>query len=126
MASSIRAQALFLLLGAAAGFALGLFYDLLRPLRRRSADAFWDLLFCAGAAGLCFCLAMRAENGRLGSGQLMAALGSLGLYEQLVSPILSPIFEKSAALVGKVWKSTEKSTKNFYFLAKKLFQKTNK
>ena len=65
MALSIRAQGLSLLLALGAGAALGLLYDLLRPLRRRSRDGLWDLLFCAAAAACCFLLAMREENGRL-------------------------------------------------------------
>ena len=82
MTQSIRAQALLLLLAFALGAGLGLLYDLLRPLRRRTGDALWDLLFCAAAALGCFCFAMRSEHGRLGSGELAASLAGSLLAQQ--------------------------------------------
>ena len=90
----MAAQAFSLLLSGLGGIGLGLFYDLLRPIRRRTGDLLLDLLFCLGAAVLCFCSAMRAPTGRLGVWELGAALLGLCLYLSLLSPTLFPIFEK--------------------------------
>ena len=93
MELQLAAQAFSLLLSGLGGLGLGLFYDLLRPLRRRTGDPGWDLLFCLGAAALCFGFAMRAPTGRLGVLELGAALLGLCLYLSLLSPTLFPIFE---------------------------------
>ena len=74
LAGDRSAAALFLalLLGAA----IGLLYDLLRPLRRRAGrmaplfDGLFSLLSGFGA----FCYAMTADSGRLGTWELAALL----------------------------------------------------
>lgn len=103
MGASVTAQAIFLLLAAVLGALLGLLYDLLRPLRRRMGDAVWDLLYCAASAAACFCFAMGAPDGRLGSGGIMAALAGLCLYLHTLSPQLSPLIERIARRIGNVW-----------------------
>ena len=118
------AQARALLIACAGGAALGLLYDLLRPPRRRFGDTLWDLLFCFCAAALCFTLAMRAENGRLGSGELLAALLGLLAYWHLLSPPLRPVLENAAAKIGVLWINTQNLTKKVSEHGKKLFQKT--
>jgi hypothetical protein len=122
MGVDIRAQALSLLLGCALGAGLGLLYDLLRPIRRRGGDTLWDLLFCAAAAFLCFLLAMREENGRLAGGQLMSSLAGLLLYEQLFSPPLAPLADRSAAGISTIWIFSADCLKKIQKNAKKLFQ----
>ena len=122
MGLSIREQGLSLLLALGVGCALGLGYDLLRPLRRRSRDGLWDLLFCAAAAVLCFLLAMREENGRLAGGQLLSSLAGLLLYIWLLSPTLAPIWEQLAARIAMIWISGANCSKKIQEIAKKLFQ----
>ena len=80
MAQSIRVQALFLLLAAGLGAGLGLLYDLLRPLRRRTNDALWDLLFC-----------------------LAAALAGFLLYVHALSPSVAPVLERLTRGIGSIW-----------------------
>ena len=100
MGVSLRSQGVSLLLALTAGVGLGILYDLLRPLRRRCGDMLWDLLFCAAAAFLCFCLAMRAGSAALGTGELAASLLGLLGYLSLVSPFVFPIFENLVNRIG--------------------------
>ena len=122
MGLSIRAQALSLLLALGAGTALGLLYDLLRPLRRLSRDTLWDALFCAAAAAVCFLLALREENGRLAGGQLLGGLLGFCLYLHLLSPPILSTLEFIAGLGAKNWKATEDRLKIRQLFLKKLFQ----
>ena len=107
MALSIRGQALSLLIAFAAGITLGLLYDLLRPIRRRGGDTLWDLLFCFCAAALAFGLAMRAENGVLGTGELLLSLLGLLAYFRLLSPVCLPTFDSAAQKFGVFWINTQ-------------------
>lgn len=125
MAQSIRAQALLLLLALGLGAGLGALYDLLRPLRRRTGDGLWDLLFCLAAAASCFCFAMRSENGRLGSGELAASLAGFCLYTALLSPAVAPVLEGAARRIGKFWIFMGACAKKIQSHAKKLFQISN-
>ena len=100
MGVSLRSQGISLLLALAAGVSLGILYDLLRPLRRRGRDTLWDLLFCAAAAFLCFCLAMRSGSAALGTGELATSLLGLLGYFFLMSPFDFPIFENLAKRIG--------------------------
>lgn len=122
MGQSIRAQALFLLLAAGLGVGLGLLYDLLRPLRRRTGDALWDLLFCAAAALGGFCFAMRSDSGRLGSGELAAALAAFWLYARLLSPAVAPLSENFFCFPGRIRVKIAKRSKMKHNHEKKLFQ----
>lgn len=122
MGQSIHAQAASLLFACAGGAGLGLLYDLLRPVRRRSGDTLWDLLFCLCAAGLAFTLAMHAESGMLGTGEIAFCLAGLLLYLWLLSPLLFPIFEKAAKTIGVLFKKTQFFTKKVWVWIKKLFQ----
>ena len=124
MAQSIRAQALLLLLAAGLGAGLGLLYDLLRPLRRRTNDALWDLLFCAAAALGCFCFAMYGGSGRLGSGQLAAALAGFLLYVHGLSPSVAPVLERAACGFGSIWVFIGGQVKKIQIFEKKFFKKS--
>ena len=122
MGLPIRTQALSLLLALGAGAALGLLYDLLRPLRRLSRDTLWDALFCAAAAAVCFLLALREENGRLAGGQLLGGLLGFCLSLHLLSPLFLPTLERCALFWEQNWKSMKDRFKKRQLFRKKLFQ----
>ena len=122
MGLDIRAQALSLLLALLLGAGLGLLYDLLRPIRRRGGNTLWDLLFCLTAACLAFLFAMRAENGELGSGELLLSLLGLVLYMQLLSPLLLPFWERRIQKIGAFLRFAQETAKKVPDRAKKLFQ----
>ena len=122
MGLPIRAQALSLLLALGTGAALGLLYDLLRPIRRRGRDAVWDVLFCAASSSLCFLLALREENGRLAGGQLLGGLLGFCLYLHLFSPLFLPTLERCALFWEQNWKSMKDRFKKRQLFQKKLFQ----
>lgn len=122
MSVDLRTQALSLMLALALGAALGMLYDLLRPVRRRGNNALWDVLFCLCAAVGAFLFAMRSPNGLLGTGEiLLCGLGLLG-YFQLLSPVFLPIFGKTEHAIGAIWIFTQNSGKKVALFAKKLFQ----
>ena len=122
MGLPIRAQALSLLLALGTGAALGLLYDLLRPIRRRGRDAVWDVLFCAASSSLCFLLALREETGRLAGGQLLGGLLGFCLYLHLLSPLFLPTLERCALFWEQNWKSMKDRFKKRQLFRKKLFQ----
>ena len=124
MAQSIRVQALFLLLAAGLGAGLGLLYDLLRPLRRRTNDALWDLLFCLAAALGCFCFAMYSGSGRLGSGELATALAGFLLYVHALSPSVAPVLERLTRRIGNIWIFMGGRLKKIQIYEKKFFKKS--
>lgn len=99
MGIELEGQALRLLLAAGGGFGLGLFYDLLRPVRRRlGRPAGWllDLLFCLGAGAGAFVYAMGAGSGRMGLWELAAALLGFAVYMNTLS---GPVFRALSALL---------------------------
>ncbi len=122
MALSIRAQALSLLLAFGLGLGLGLLYDLLRPIRQRGGDALWDVVFCLSAACLAFFLAMRAETGVLGTGELLLSLLGLLAYFHFLSPVCLPVLERLCLKIGVLLTNTQVLIKKVGFSAKKLFQ----
>ena len=121
MAQSVRAQGLSLLAACSLGVGLGLLYDLLRPLRRRSRDWIWDTLFCLAAAALGFCFALRADSGRLGSGELLCILVGFVIYIHFLSPLLFPEFENFALFCDRTLEKSRIFLKKLRNLAKKLF-----
>lgn len=123
MTLSIRAQTLSLLLAFGLGLGLGLLYDLLRPIRRRGGDTLWDGLFCLCAAGAAFFLAMRAENGVLGTGELLMNLLGLLAYFHFLSPACLPAMEALVSEIGVLLVNAQLLIKKVGFSAKKLFQK---
>jgi len=118
----LRAQALSLMLACALGMALGLLYDLLRPVRRHGNNTLWDVLFCLCAAVGAFLYAMRSPDGMLGTGEiLLCGLGLLS-YFHLLSPLFLPVFVKLDRVIGAIWIFTQNSGKKVALFAKKLFQ----
>ncbi|MBQ3702107.1 MAG: hypothetical protein II885_05050 [Oscillospiraceae bacterium] len=122
MELSICAQAVSLLFACGLGAGLGLLYDLLRPIRRRFGNGFWDFLFCLCSAASAFLFAMRSENGMLGTGEVLLALLSLLLYFQLLSPFLLPHLDACVRKIGVLCVNTQNSAKKVRRSVKKLFQ----
>ncbi len=119
-------QALALALAFGLGLGTGLLYDLLRPLRRRGGKllaAAADAVFALVSAFLLFLFAMQADNGRLGTWELAAALLGFLLYMHALSPAVLPILEKLYQITGKSLRSLEKNLKKIQNLLKRLFPK---
>ena len=122
MGVDLSAQALSLLLACALGAALGLLYDLMRPVRRHGSSMLWDVLFCLCAASGAFLYAMRSPGGMLGTAEiLLCGLGLLS-YFHLLSPFFYPLFVKLDHAIGAIWIFTQNSGKKVLLFAKKLFQ----
>ena len=126
MEIDIRRQALWLAAAFALGAALGLCYDILRPLRRKCGtvgaagiDFVFALLSCAGL----FVFSMSADSGRLGLWELCAALlGFLGYIYTLSDYIfnaLDRVFSIFLNVCGKIKKFLEIIPNS----AKKVFKK---
>ena len=82
------------------------------------------LLFCLCAALLAFLMAMRSENGALGTGEILLSLLGLLAYFRLLSPLFLPAFDSAAAEIGVLLSNTQVFAKKFVSRAKKLFQKS--
>ena len=125
MALSLKLQALALLYFFSGGLALGLIYDLFRPIRRRLSDWAPDILFCLAAAVIFFILAMSAGSGRLGTWELMSTLLAFCLYINYLSPFMLPIFENAVRILTYLITSFQNIITKYFHIAKKFFQKTN-
>ena len=123
MELSLGAQAIALLYFFFGGIALGLIYDLLRPIRRRGSDWAPDILFCLAAAILFFILAMGAGNGQFGTWELMSALLAFCLYINLFSPLVLPCFEMADRILANIMMSFQNQISKCRDIAKKFFQK---
>ena len=122
----VEEQALALALAFGLGLGTGLLYDLLRPLRRRGGKllaAAADAVFALVSAFLLFLFAMQADNGRLGTWELAAALLGFLLYMHALSPVMLPVLESLYQLTGKSLRSLEKNLKKIQNLLKRLFPK---
>lgn len=120
MELSISGQLLSLLLFAVLGLALGIIYDLLRPLRYFShTGLIWDIIFCAAGAVGFFTLGM--HSGRPDIWGIAAALICFCLYINLLSPLLLPVFLDIFKFMHKVQKSFFLSFRKLLFFVKKFF-----
>ena len=125
MSVDLRVQSLSLLLACALGAALGLLYDLMRPVRRHGSSTLWDVLFCLCAASGAFLYAMRSPGGMLGTAEiLLCGLGLLS-YFHLLSPFCLPLFVKLDRAIGAIWIFTQNLGKKVALSAKKLFQNSS-
>lgn len=126
MEIDIRRQALLLAAAFALGAALGLCYDILRPMRRKCGavgaagiDFVFALLSCAGL----FVFSMSADSGRLGLWELCAALlGFLG-YTYTLSDLVFPLLDRSFAFILNVCGKIKNFLKIVLNSAKKVFKK---
>ena len=129
MGVELRGQALALLWAVALGLAIGLCYDLLRPIRYwagRVLGALLDVLFCLLAGGGAFLYAMGADNGRLGLWELGAMLLGFLFYLHFPSRLLLPIFSALADLCLKIMASCKKILDKCVFSLKRFFQNVRK
>ena len=95
METQLSRQGLALLAALLMGVGIGVIYDMLRPVRRRTgrfAGAALDVLFCAASGCAAFAYAMGAGDGRLGLWELAAALVGFLLYMHTLSESLLRLF----------------------------------
>ncbi len=92
------------------GLALGLLYDLLRPLRHRAGRAapLLDLLFSLLAGASSFLFAMRAPGGRMGLWELAAALLGFLLWEHYLCRVKQGLWAFLAQIRAKKEKTKPK------------------
>lgn len=112
-----------LLLALFMGAGLGILYDALRPVRRktgRAGGAVLDTLFCMAAAAAVFIYAMGADSGRLGIWELASALiGFLVYMHTLSGPVLRvftallELFCEAVAACKKIVRRLSVSAKKF-------------
>lgn len=124
MELSLNEQALALLYFFSGGLALGIVYDMLRPIRRRlSAGWIPDILFCAIAAAASFVMAMSAGSGRVGTWELMSTLLGFCLYINCASRFILPLFDKAIHILETIFISLKTLIKKISLHAKKILSK---
>ena len=115
-------QARALLLALLMGAGLGVLYDALRPLRRRTgrvAGGLLDALFCAAAGAAAFVYAMGADNGRLGLWELSAALIGFLIYMHTLSAAVLGVFTALLDLLCRAAVLCKKAALRLHASAKK-------
>ena len=111
------------------GPALGLVYDLLRPLRHRAGPLpalGLDLLYALFTGGSCFFFAMSAGNGRMGLWELTASLLGFLLYLHTLSPKFLRFWEASLRGGWSIIGFCKKRLKKSWIFVKKHFQNLSK
>lgn len=120
MELEIRQQALGLLCFFCLGLALGLLYDLLRPIRYRCKRAFIpDFVFCTLAAAAAFLLSM--QSGRPETWNILLCLAAFCLYINLISPVILPIILQIFEGIYRLLYSIVQNLKIFTLNVKKFF-----
>lgn len=102
METFIRRQAFLIIFSFGLGAFLGIFYDLIRPLRRRFGvfgRALTDFVFCLGSASALFLFSMSAGNGKLGLWELCSALAGFLNYIYTVSDRVFAFFDGNLELL---------------------------
>ena len=119
-------QALALALALLLGLGTGLLYDMLRPLRRRGGKplaAAADAAFAFASAFGLFVFAMQADNGRLGTWELAAALLGFLLYMHSLRLLVLPVLDKIFQILGKGLGVLRENLKKIQNCLKSLFPK---
>ena len=122
-------QARSLLLALGLGICLGLLYDLLRPIRRRTgpvSGTLLDLLFCLLSGAAAFVYAMGSAIGRLGLWELSCTLLAFLLYLHTLSGPVLRLFTAVLDLILKLMGPCKKGIKKTALSAKNSFQKVRK
>lgn len=115
MEIAVGAQALGLALAFVMGAALGVLYDMLRPLRRRSGRggaAALDVLYMLLCGVLSFMFAMSAGSGRLGVWELAATLAGFAGYMYTLSSAVFPLLDGAVAAIDRLLKRIKHRTEN--------------
>ena len=126
MEISNRKQALLLAAAFTLGAALGLCYDILRPLRRKCGavgTAVIDFLFALLSAVALFVFSMSAGSGRLGLWELGAALLGFLSYIYTLSDAVFPVFDRVFIFFLNVCGKIKNFLKTSLNSAKKVFKK---
>lgn len=129
MEQSLEIQALRLLLGFVMGAALGLGYDCLRPLRRRSARmgaAALDVAFSFFAGLLAFLFAMGAGSGRMGLWELASAFLGFTGYMYALSDAVFAALDGAYTAAARMTARVKNFIKKIAQTAKFLFPKARK
>lgn len=119
-------QAMALARALLLGLGTGLLYDLLRPLRRlggKPLAAAADAVFAFASAFGLFVFAMQADNGRLGTWELAAALLGFLLYMHSISLLVLPVLDKIFQILGKGLRAVRNNLKKIQKRLKSLFPK---
>lgn len=120
MELSLSAQAVSLGLFAALGLALGLLYDLLRPLRYSGfGGLLWDIVFCVAAGAGCFVLSMIST--RPGIWDMGSACLGFCIYINFLSPLFLPRLLDFFSFIFRIGSLFLAKTKKFITFAKKSF-----
>ena len=104
----IALQARGLWVSALAGLGVGLFYDLLRILRRRRGGAVWsaalDLLFWAGVGWTLWAVTLWAGDGKVRAWHAIAIGVGCAVYLMVFSPLLLPAGLAAAEAAARIWR----------------------
>lgn len=126
MGIKLEGQVLALLLAVAMGAVMGVFYDLLRPVRRRTGrvtGAMLDILFCFASGAAAFTYAMGAGSGRLGLWELAAALIGFLLYMHTLSNPILHVFTALLELFCRIAGALKKTAAKAVLLTKKVLRR---
>ncbi len=115
MELAVKNQALGLTLAFVMGAAMGVMYDVLRPLRRRSGRggaALLDILYILFCGALAFVFAMGAGSGKLGVWELAATLAGFAGYIYTLSDLVFPLLDGAAGAISRLLKQVKLKIKN--------------
>lgn len=129
MEQDVALQALRLALAFVLGAALGICYDLIRPLRRRSGRvgaAALDVVFALASGAAVFAFAMGAGSGKMGIWELAASLTGFAGYMHTLSDAVFALTDAFFSSILRLGACTEKIIKKFAQTTKFLFQKARK
>ncbi|MBR6312972.1 MAG: spore cortex biosynthesis protein YabQ [Oscillospiraceae bacterium] len=126
MELDIGAQGTAALISAAAGFALGMFYDILgtarRALRLRFLTPLLDILFCLAAGTVLLFLGLWQGGGSLRIYMLLFLIGGAAVWFALFSGIAGRVFRFTYCILARIWLFlTFPCKKTAFFLKKVLF-----
>lgn len=129
MEQAVALQGVRLALAFVLGAALGVCYDFVRPLRRRSGRggaAALDVAFALVSGLAAFAFAMGAGSGKMGLWELAASLLGFAGYMHTLSDAVYAVTDGLFSAVLRLGACSEKIIKKFAQTTKFLFQKARK